>query len=63
MVVSVQVVYPCDHIDGWGLLLNTTAQCHKGMYVLSHSVVSNSAIPWTVAHQAPLSTGILQARI
>ena len=42
MVVSVQVVYPCDHIDGWGLLLNTTAQCHKGMYVLSHSVVSKS---------------------
>ena len=22
-----------------------------------HSVVSNSAIPWTVAHQAPLSMG------
>ena len=26
--------------------------------VLSHSVVSNSATPWTVAHQAPLSMGI-----
>ena len=25
--------------------------------VLSHSVVSNSATPWTVAHQAPLSKG------
>ena len=25
------------------------------MGVLSHSVVSNSATPWTVAHQAPLS--------
>ena len=25
--------------------------------VLSHSVVSDSAIPWTVARQAPLSMG------
>ena len=32
-------------------------------YVLSHSVMSDSVIPWTVAHQAPLSMGILQARI
>ena len=31
--------------------------------VLSHSVVPDSATPWTVAHQAPLSMGILQARI
>ena len=31
--------------------------------VLSHSVVSDSATPWTVARQAPLSLGILQARI
>ena len=27
------------------------------MCVLSRSVVSNSASPWTVAHQAPLSMG------
>ena len=27
------------------------------------SVISDSATPWTVAHQAPLSMGILQARI
>ena len=34
------------------------------LYVLSHSVVSDTfATPWTVAHQAPLSMGILQARI
>ena len=26
-------------------------------YVLSHLVVSNSATPWTVGHQAPLSMG------
>ena len=31
--------------------------------VLSRSVVSDSATPWTVARQAPLSMGILQARI
>ena len=28
-----------------------------GCIVLSHSVVSYSATPWTVAHQAPLSVG------
>ena len=31
--------------------------------VLSHSLVSDSATPWTVTHQAPLSMGILQERI
>ena len=31
--------------------------------VFSCSVVSDSANPWTVAHQAPLSMGILPARI
>ena len=31
--------------------------------VLSRSVVSDSATPWTVALQAPLSMGILQARM
>ena len=31
--------------------------------VLIHSVVSDSAAPWTVACQAPLSMGILQAGV
>ena len=31
--------------------------------VLSRSVMCDSAMPWTIAHQAPLSMGILQARI
>ena len=31
--------------------------------MLSHSVMSDSATPWTVALRAPLSAGILQARI
>ena len=26
--------------------------------VLSHSAVSNSATPWTAAHQSPLSMGV-----
>ena len=36
----------------------------KAMHcVLSRPVVSDSATPWTIAPQAPLSKGILQARI
>jgi len=31
--------------------------------MLSYSVMSDSATPWTVAHQAPLSMGFFQARI
>ena len=31
--------------------------------VVSNSVVSDSVTPWTVACQAPLSMGVLQARI
>ena len=31
--------------------------------MLSHSVMSDSETPWTIAHQAPLSMGISQARI
>ena len=31
--------------------------------MLSSSVMSSSATPWTLAHQAPLSMAILQARI
>ena len=40
--------FPCAHMSG---------------PVLSYSVVSDSATPGTVALQAPLSMGILQARI
>ena len=32
-------------------------------FLLSFSVMSNSVTPWTAAHQASLSMGILQARI
>ena len=31
--------------------------------LLSHLVVSDSATPWAVVRQAPLSMGVLQARI
>ena len=37
--------------------------CCAVLAVLSHSVMSDSAAPWTVDRQAPLSMGILQARI
>ena len=38
---------------------------HSGLEVKvkSRSVMSDSVTPWTAAHQAPLSMGILQARI
>ena len=46
---------------------DTTEQLNWiGKYVcesVSHSIMSNSMIPWTVAPQDPLSMGILQARI
>ena len=37
----------------------TSSQCR----VLSRSAMSDSATPWTTARQAPLSMGILQAKI
>ena len=42
-----------------------TGEINKNIRCLSvsHTVVSNSATPWTVARQAPLSMGFLQARI
>ena len=40
------------------------SESHQSVESVSHSVVSDSLWPpWTVAHQAPLSMGILQARI
>ena len=36
---------------------------YVSMAVLSCSVESNSAIPWTAACQAPLSMGNIQARV
>ena len=32
--------------------------CEKVVKVFSHSVLSNSATPWTAAQQAPLSIGV-----
>ena len=36
---------------------------HPSQWSKSHSVVSDSATPWTVTHQSPLSMGILQAKV
>ena len=43
----------------WGVCVCVCVRTH--VRVLSH--VGLFATPWTVAHQAPLSMGILQARI
>ena len=48
--------------------IHSHQQCRRVFFlhtlsVLSHSVMSDSAIPWAVAHQAPLSMRILQERI
>jgi len=44
-------------------ILNCYPFFHVLCAVLSRSVTSDSATPWTVAHQAPLPMRILQARI
>ena len=41
----------------WGLGLGHTRLCDWPCMGVSHSVVSNSATPWTVAQQAPLPVG------
>ena len=51
-------LWPC--ISMYSFILHSSVLCCA---VLSHSVVSDSVTPWTVAHQAPLSMGILQARV
>ena len=51
-------------IPRWGTLLCCPAfSLLSCCAVLSHSVMSDSVTPWTVACQAPRSMGILQARI
>ena len=53
----------CDPRSGIYLLDLRVLICKMGGAVLRRSVVSESVTPWTVAHQAPLSVGILQTRI
>ena len=48
-----------DKMPLWASLFNTYSRCP----VLSRLVCPTLCNPWTVAHQAPLSMGILQARI
>ena len=52
-------IYVCMYITCVCVCIHTHTCC----VVLSHSVMSDSVTPWTVDHQAPLSMGILQARI
>ena len=60
LCISSQLHLQWHHIDSL-----KSAKVGRGILcvVLSRSVVSDSAIPWTVGHQAPLPMGILQARI
>ena len=51
---------PCAPTSSLSFLSPPSRHCCA---VLSRSVVSDSATPWTIARQAPLSMGILQARI
>ena len=59
-------VFTADTGAGWGCVCISRAEeggavwvrdRHKCVCVFSHSDVSDSATPWTVAHQAPLSMG------
>ena len=52
-------IYVCMYVYNVCVYTHT----HMCCVVLSHSVMSESVTPWTVDHQAPLSMGILQARI
>ena len=51
----------CIYILNGGMRKPVQKVCH--IIVPSCSVMSDSATSWTIAHQAPLSMGILQARI
>ena len=44
-------------VSPYGWVTKETCLLVKGFEIVSRSVVSDSATPWTVAHQAPLSTG------
>ena len=52
---------PQSHVPGslvsWGWSQNQHPTRTRELVVLVRSVVSDSATPWTVAHQAPLSMG------
>ena len=48
---------PCTTFSFSTYLLIDTYVASVCAYV-SHSVVSDSVTPWTVAHQAPLATGV-----
>ena len=56
LTLDLMVKYPWQETNFWLMIY----ACHS---MLSCSVTSDSAAPWTVACQAPLFMGILQARI
>ena len=56
LTLDLMVKYPWQETNFWLMIY----ECHS---MLSCSVTSDSAAPWTVACQAPLFMGILQARM
>ena len=52
------------YCNGERIVFSTNgAETTRWWWWSSHWVVSNSCNPWTVAHKAPLSMGLFQARI
>ena len=56
-----------ENREGWGGFLGEGALhfhiCQHFASMLSHSVVSDSATPWTIARQAPLSISYIGGQV
>ena len=60
---EISILYPPEvEMAVWKQKQRKNIEISK-LNMFNHSVVSDSVSPWTVVHQAPLSTGILQARM
>ena len=60
---EISILYPPEvEMAVWKQKQRKNIEISK-LNMFSHLVVSDSVSPWTVVCQAPLSTGILQARI
>ena len=58
-ILDFHQLFDLSHLH-WLLFIVLTSKFWNTLKSESHSVVSNSAIPWTVACQGPLSMGILR---
>ena len=53
-MIDLQAFY---ELKKYTLIIKEMENLLPGLSLLSHSVLSDSATPWTLAHQAPLSMG------